>query len=299
MRPALVCALASIALAATACGERPEPVAADLSLYPVEVRGAGDEPTLLAERPERIAALAPGAAELLAAMGAGDRLVGIPAGVSVPEAPGARELTRPSGLVDVEALSRVDADLVVASPANDTEDVGRALRRSPAALYLSPEGSIADVRRATLELGLLAGEPVAAREVARAMEERIADVQASVAELVPARVFVDTGFLITMPDDSLTADVVRHAGGELVGTEAAGEPVEPCDLLELAPDVVLTFDAGLAERSQAAFQRCDPAPAEAPEFIEVDADLLTRAGPRVADALEQIAEILHPAAFPG
>lgn len=287
-------ALVLAGLAATACGERSEPVSGDLSVYPVEVRGAGDVPAELTERPERIAVLAPGAAELLAELGAGDRLVGIPSGVSIPEAAGAVELTRPSGLVDVEALENIDADLVVASPDNDTEDVGRVLRRSPAALYLAPDASLDDVVRTTLELGLLVGEPVRAREVAAGLRKQIAEVATQVEGLPPRTVFVDTGLLITVAETGLVADIVRHAGGELVGTEAAGKPIEPCDLIRLDPDVVLTFDDA-PEIQTYDFPTCGDD--GVPEGADVRADLVTRAGPDVGTALEQVARILHPDAF--
>jgi iron complex transport system substrate-binding protein len=282
------------ALAATACGERPEPTAGELSVYPVEVRGAGDVPATLDKRPERIAVLAPGAAELLAELGAGDRLVGVPSGVSIPEAAGAVELTRPSGLVDVDALASIDADLVVAAPGNDTEDVGRVLRRSPAALYLAPDDSLDGVVRATLELGLLVGEPVRAREVAAGLRAQIAEVAAKVEGQPPTTVFVDTGLLITVAESSLVADLVRTAGGELVGTEAAGKPIEPCDLVRLNPDVVLTFDDA-PEIQTYDFRKCPEA--DIPSGVDVEGDLVTRAGPEIGKALEQVARILHPDAF--
>jgi iron complex transport system substrate-binding protein len=294
VRVLLVLVLVLAAFAAAACGERSEPTAGELSVYPVEVRGAGDFPATLGERPERIAVLAPGAAEILAELGAGDRLVGIPSGVFIPEASGAVELTRPSGLVDVDALGGIDADLVVAAPGNDTEDVGRVLRRSPAALYLARDDSLDGVVRATLELGLLAGEPVRAREVAAGLREQIAEVAARVEGQPPTTVFVDTGLLITVADSSLVADLVRAAGGELVGTEAAGEPIEPCDLVRLDPDLVLTFDDA-PEVQTYDFGDCPGA--DIPAGVDVDGDLVTRAGPDVGTALEKVARILHPDAF--
>ncbi len=295
MRAVLALPVVIAALGATACGERPEPAAAELSVYPVSVQGAGAAPIALDEAPQRIAVLSPGAAELLEEIGAGDMLAGVPAGVSVPEATSAVELTRPSGLVDVEALADLDADLVVASPATDQEDVGRALRRSPAPVYLTPDRSIADVVRMALELGLLVGEPVGGRQAADAIRERLAEVDERLVDTEPVTVFLDTGLLITVGDDSLEADIVRRAGGQLVGTESAGTPLDPCDLVELDPDVIISY-SDAPDISTIEHGACRPAvPEQVP--VAVSANLLTHAGPLVGQAVERVARILHPDAF--
>jgi ABC-type Fe3+-hydroxamate transport system substrate-binding protein len=79
--------LVLLVLVASACGERAEPTGELEQRYPVTVQGAGEQPTVTPERPERIVALDPGAAELVIALGARDRLVGIPAGVRRGDGP--------------------------------------------------------------------------------------------------------------------------------------------------------------------------------------------------------------------
>ncbi len=295
MRAALALSVVVLAFAAAGCGERPEPEAAELSLYPVSVQGADVGPITLDEPPERIAVLSAGAAELLEEIGAGERLAGLPADVSIPEAAGAVALTRPSGLVDVDALAALDADLVVSSPRTDQEDVGRALRRSPAPVYLTPDRSLADVIRMALELGLLVDEPVGGRAAADAIRDRLAEVDERLADVDPVSVFLDTGLLITVDADSLEADIVRRAGGQLVGTENAGAPLDPCDLAELDPDVILAF-SDAPPISELEHGDCTVTVSD-DEPVAVDGDLLTHAGPLVGQAVERVARILHPEAF--
>ncbi len=293
MRAALALPLVVLAFGATGCGERPEPTAAELSVYPVSVQGADAQPITLAEQPQRIAVLSAGAAEMLEEIGAGDRLAGVPSEVSIPEAAGAVALTRPSGLVDVDALADLDSDLVVASPQTDQEDVGRALRRSPAPVYLTPDRSIADVVRMALELGLLVGEPVGGRAAADAIRERLAEVDERLGDATePVNVFIDTGILITVSDDSLAADIVRRAGGQLVGTENAGEPLGQCSLGDLDADVIIAF----SDAPELPKVDC-PTPVPEIRVVAVDGDLLTRPGPLVGQAVDRVAHILHPEAF--
>ena len=75
----------AIALSVAACGARSEPTGELAPAYPVTAPGAGETPTTLSAQPQRIVALDPGSAELVAALGARDQLVGAPAGVRLGE----------------------------------------------------------------------------------------------------------------------------------------------------------------------------------------------------------------------
>lgn len=290
IRPTLASLAAVVLLAA--CGERPEPVEPEVELYPVSVEGAGPGRVVVERRPERIAALAPGAAETVVALGARERLVGAPAGVD----PALDAIVRPSGLIDTAALADLRPDLIVASPAIDPDTLAVAVRRTAAAVYLAPERSLRDTVRSILELGLVVGEPVRARRVARAVRAAVGRVEERVAARPRVRAYVDTGFLITVPDGSLLADLVRRAGGRAVGTTSAGVPLEPCRVARLRPAVLLrVVDRDAPIRSSAPrFTQC---PNRAPRVAALDADLVERAGPHVGEALEAVAAALHPDAF--
>jgi ABC-type Fe3+-hydroxamate transport system substrate-binding protein len=295
MRPLLLVPLACLALLTAGCGERPEPLG-ELLPYPVEVQGAGDEATRLDALPERIVALTPGAAEIVDALGVGDRLVGVPASASVSGAPNAERVTRPSGLVDVPAVVALRPDLVIAAPETREDDLDRAIRRSNAAVYVEPNESYNDVVEAVHDLGLLVGEPVEGRRLATRLRDRLGEVAGAVGGEAEVPVFVDGGLLVTVPETSLTADLVRRAGGRLVGTDAAGTALEPCEVVRLHPVVVLRLlDASATRPPGARFTGCKGG--EAIRVREIPADLALFAGPRVEVALERIARLLHPDAF--
>ena len=284
--------LLALLLVATACGERPEPVERDLSPYPVSVRDAAGEPVQLDSEPRRIVALTMGAAELVEAVGAGERLVGVPADYVGTAAPTAARLVRPSGLVDLPRLAAVRADLVLAGSENDREGLAEALAGSGGQLYVQPDRSVPDVVRAVLELGFLVGEPVQARRVAAEIRTTAAGVERRVRGRPRVPVFVDTGFFVTPAPDSLLADLVRRAGGDLVGLEIPDTPTSACDVLTLGPEVVLhVTDAAEAGSRERAFAACEGG--RTPRVVEVPADLVTAAGPRVGDALERVAQALH------
>ncbi|MDQ3668741.1 MAG: ABC transporter substrate-binding protein [Actinomycetota bacterium] len=284
--------LSVLLIGVTGCGERAEPLGREVSPYPVSVRGAGDRPAVLNSRPERIVALDAAAAELVSALGAGDRLVGIPSDVVVEASRDAARVVGPAGQVRVETVVGLEPDLVVAAPTTDPGDVARAQRETTATLYVEPDHSLDGVVRAALELALLVDEPVAGRRLAESIRRAAREVSVKIAGRKLVRVFIDTGFLVTVPDRSLLGDLVRRAGGESVA-ESDSDAFTPCEVMRLEPDVLLTIDEAAAVRARLTRAGCAAGRVDIVPLPEA----LSRAGPRVGEALERIARALHPDAF--
>jgi iron complex transport system substrate-binding protein len=286
----------AVAVLAVSCGERGEPLGALPQSYPVTARGAGDTATTLEARPERIVALDPGAAELLAALGVGDRLVGVPAGVDG----NAVEVVKPTGQIRVDDVVRLEPDLIVATPTTDDVDASRAARKSGAPLYVQPAGSIEDVQRAALELGFLVGEPVSARQLRSSLLTSAAAVDEAVRDVAPVSVFVDTGFFIPASRRSLLGSLIDRAHGSNVAGDGAGlGPFDLGELTRLDPDVYAALsDSGTTlETLERDPKTRNLRSVTRGRFVELDAGLVTRAGPRVTDAYEAVARALHPDAF--
>jgi iron complex transport system substrate-binding protein len=299
-RLASIAVLLAAALLGAGCGERAEPVGTLPQSYPVSVHGAGDRSTMLEARPERIVALDPGSAEILLALGVGDRLVGVPTGLARDDAAQAQVVVRPTGVVNVSAVVALRPDLIVATPGVDELDVARAGRRSGAAVYVQPETSILNVERGTVDIGFLAGAAPEARELVGRIQRQVAAVEARLADVEPITVFVDTGFFITVPERSLLGDLVARAKGESVAGESPGPgPFSLAELGRLNPDVYLaTSHSGV---TLAALRR-NPATRDLPAVKRgrlkiVSVKQVTWPGPHVADGLEAIARALHPNAF--
>lgn len=292
-------------LGASACGERQEPLGDLEQPYPVTVQGVGDQPAVLRAKPERIVALDPGSAELVIALGARDRLVGIPGGIKQGNGPRmappeAVQVVSPNLAVRVDEVAALEPDLLVATSSTDQLDLSRAQRETGAAVYVQPSSSIEDIARATLELGFLVGEPVQARRVASRIRSQVAAVEERVADFPIRTTFVDTGFFATVPLRSLLGDLVVRARGESVAGETPGaEPIPVARLRRLDPEVYLTTsNSGVNLRTL----RDDPRTAELTavengRVIVLPSDLVQHPGPYVAQALERVARALHPDAF--
>ena len=287
------------ALLGAGCGERAEPLGTLEQPYPVTVQGAGDQPTVLQGRAQRIVALDPGSAELLVALGAGDRLVGVPAGVRVPGAK-PEKVVRRTGTIDVDGVTSLKPDLIVATQTADQLDVARIQRATDAAVYIQPASSLRNVEQGAVDLGFLVGAAPEARQLVGQIQQDVVTIQQKLADVPPVPVFVDTGFFITVSDRSLLGDLVKRAKGASVAGPSPGPgPFPLADLRDANPQFFLaTSDSDTTlESLRANPVTADLAAVRKKRVVIVPANLVTRAGPRVAQGLEAIARALHPDAF--
>ena len=196
----------------------------------------------------------------------------------------------------VAATAEVRPDLILATSATDTVDLARAEQRSGARVYVQPADSVADVVRGALELGFVLGEPARGRRLAGVIRRRTEAAGARVAGRRPVRVFVDIGFLVTVPESSLLGDLVRRAGGASVaGPNPGADPLTPCEIARRRPAVILVVTpAGGPPPRRRAYACRGRAPAR---VVAIREETVTVAGPRVAASVTLIARALHPDAF--
>jgi iron complex transport system substrate-binding protein len=288
-----------VALLGAGCGERAEPVGTLELPYPVTVQGAGDQPTVLQGRAQRIVALDPGSAELLVALGAGDRLVGVPTGVHVLGAK-PEKVVRRTGTIDVDETVGLKPDLIVATQTADQLDVARIQRAADAAVYIQPAASLRNVEQGAIDLGFLVGAAPEARQLVGRIQQDVTTIQQKLADVPPVSVFVDTGFFITVSDRSLLGDLVKRAkGASVAGPNPGPGPFPLADLRDANPQFFLaTSDSDTTlESLRANPVTANLAAVRKKRVVIIPARLVNRAGPRVAQGLEAIARALHPDAF--
>ncbi|MBX3397025.1 MAG: ABC transporter substrate-binding protein [Phycisphaerae bacterium] len=264
--------------------------------------------------PTRIVAIAPNATEMIFALGAGESLVGVSDFCRLPareESSGRTEPARVGGLIDpnLELILRLEPDLVVLRGRIDP--VESLCRAHGISVYHDPTNSFDDVFRTIGELGDMLGRE---REAAALMERtrlRIERVRQTVAGRPVPRVL----FTTDRPVDSLSRvttcgkgtfvdEMIRRAGGEnIFGSLEVAYPEVSLEAVLLArPEVivevmpVLSGDhEALARRVTEQWRRLGSLPAAENGRIHVltDAELVIPS-PRIADAIERLAGLLHP-----
>jgi len=282
MRFALVPVAALLLVAGTACGERSEPTGALVANYPVTAQGAGDKATVVRSVPRRIVPVGAGPRSVLRALGLGKRTVDVDDTLV--------------GLPLVDAIRRAKPDLIVASEETDPLDVARARSATHAAVYVEPGSSLGNVVQAIGDIGLLTGRAVEARRVTAGIEAKRQAVARAVAGSPLVSTFVDTGDFSTISSRTLLGDLIELAHGTSVAGASPEQGPFPIDRLrQLDPAVYLaTADSGVTLkqlRARAGVKRLRAVRAGRFAVLSPEA---TIAGPKLGEALEQVAQILHP-----
>lgn len=277
--------LAALVLAVTACAA---PTSSDK-------RAPDSEPA------RRIVSLAPALTEILFALDLGERVVGVTDYCDYP--PEAAHRAHVGGYVNpsVESVLALHPDLVVVSPAAGNRDAALTLQRTGVRLEVIPAETLAETLAAIESVGRVCGAPERAAALARSVRERIDAASARVRDLPKVKTLfcVQIDPLIAAGAGTLPAELLELAGGINVVRATRYPQVGIEAVLTEAPEVILqaTMDAtseSSAPVLQSYWQRWSTIPAVRNGRVYVfDATVALRPGPRVADAVERLAELLH------
>ncbi|MCK0743879.1 cobalamin-binding protein [Chromohalobacter nigrandesensis] len=259
---------------------------------------AGNTVTLEAPA-ERVVALAPHIVEMLYALEAGERLVGVLQGSDYPQA--AKQVPRVGSYrgIPLEAIMSRDPDLVVTWRSGTPRSVVERLEALGVPVYESEPRRLDDVAEDLRDLGRLTGHAQAAERAAEAFESRLAASRQTLKET--PRVFYQLGHnpLTTLGDGHIITQAIRHCGGKPLFAE---RPVLVPEigreaLIEARPEVILS--AARSDDWQRTWQGHGWLPAVRDSHLyTLDPDLISRPGPRLVEGVEQVCRALERATGP-
>ncbi len=245
--------------------------------------------------PHRVVTLAPNLTEIVFALGAGNRLVGVSEYSDFPEA--ARAIPRVGGLqVDAEKVAALRPDLVLAVAEGNAQGSVRALEAAGLPVTVTPSGSLDAVLESIRIVADRLGVPAEGRRLAADLSRRRDAVRAAVAGRRKPRTL-----LLVWPDPPQAAggrtfldDVLTEAGAENLVADRPGWPVLSGEWVATAPVELLVTPASVEARAawDAAFAGglLSRGPISRARRVQLDEAALTRPGPRVFDMLERLAE---------
>ena len=275
----------------------------------------------------RIVSLVPSATEIIAALGLADQLVGrshecnYPAEVqSAPVVSASRIYTsaiasaeidgavraaladgRPLYAVDAELLEQLAPDVIVTQDlcevcAVSSGEVRRIARTDAETISLDPR-DLGEIEESIRTLARHLGAAAKGELLAQAMHNRIDMVREAVRGLPRPRVFVAEWLDPPFAAGHWVPEMVEMAGGdEVLGrTRERSFPTTWDAVAARAPQLVVLAPCGFdVERTVA---EAGGVPALGARVVAVDGDAAySRPGPRVAEGVAQLANLMHPEA---
>ena len=264
--------------------------------------------TVAEAQPKRIISLVPATTEMLFAMGAQDRLVGVSNYDRFPKE--VESLPRVGGLLDpnVERVLSLKPDLVIAY---DTQtDLKQQLERAGVPFYNYSHQGLRDITATMRQLGARVGAAAAADAAATRIEQQLEAIRTRVAGLARPKTLLVFGreegtlrHVNASAGYGFLHDVLELAGGaDVLGDlqrQSADMSAEM--ILTRAPEVVIELHYGesLKKENMARERQVWNTLAAVPAVKSGRVYLLTGdefvvPGPRIVLAAEQFARALHP-----
>ena len=254
----------------------------------------------------RVVSLAPNLTEIIFAVGAGNRLVGVTTFCNYPEQAKAIAKIGDTMTPNMESIIALKPDVVFVSTASQIEAFMKTLEANGIAVYVTNPKTLDDVFQSLLQLGELLGTREQAAILVSNLSGRrsllthlVSFVEPRAERKVLTRVFVQISKepLFTIGKDSFLTDVIAMAYGVSVTNEVptAYPKLSKETASALNPDVIILSDSEDNQEPNEVFKN-SPAVKNG-RIYKVNADILSRPGPRLVDALEQIAKDLHPDKF--
>jgi iron complex transport system substrate-binding protein len=254
------------------------------------------------DRPQRLVSLAPSITETVYALGLEDRLVGDTEYCDYP--PAARSKPHVGAMLNpnLELVVALKPDLVLGTPEANRRETADRLERLGIPLYGVTARTLDETLRSIEDLGQVLGRQDRARELVGELRARIESVEKRVSGQPRPKVLFVVWYrpLITAGPQTFIADVVSHAGGTSISNDLRGEwpRMSLEEVVRRDPDVLLFPSAESFSPAREELERL-------PGWRELRAvqnhqmyfvsEAIMRQSPRLVDALEEVARILHPA----
>ena len=306
MRSRFVTLVAVLVLTLAACGGAvsvtPSP-SVTASPFPASLTDFQNRSVTVPARPERLVSIGPSITAFLFALGAGPRVVGVDDFSDEPAEAATREHV--GGIkVNFEKVVSLKPDLVFSVKFSDGT-IEKLQSASLNVLVVDPQ-SVSDVAKTAALLGKAVGAD--GEGLARSIQQRVDAVKAKTAGVATRpRVYheidaSDPAKIFTVGPGSYINDLIDIAGGVNIAARAASAypQLSAEEILRSDPEViVLAASDYSAKPSQVAARQgwSVIAAVKSGRILTIEPNLINRPGPRVGEAAEMYARLIHPELF--
>lgn len=280
-------------------GENPETVKQAETAPKREITDDLGRVVSIPQKITRAVSLAPNLTENIFAVGAGDRLVGVTSYCDYPQE--AQKIAKVGDTLNpnLEAVIALNPQIVFVSTASQIQAFTEQMERRNVAVFVSNPQDLDGIYKSLSQIGEIFGETEKAAALTDSLKQRAAAIEAKTENAKRIKTFVQISGepLFTVGKTSFMTDLVNRAGGiSLTANIAEAYPkISKETALAFQPEAIILTES---EDNLAPNNIFNNSPAvKNNKVFKINADLLSRASPRIIDGLEQLAHALHPEKF--
>lgn len=274
--------------------------------FPVTLTDAVGNEITFDEAPKTIVSMMPSNTEILFALGLNEEIVGVNDYDNFPEE--ALEKEKIGGMeFNVEKIVSMQPDVVFAheSGLGSGEDGYQQIRDAGIKVFVVTNASNFDQTYTTIEqIGQATGKTEEAATIVEDMKAKVAEVVEKTSKVEDKkRVFIETS---DAPDiyapgkNTFMQEILDMIDAENVVTEEGWAVISPEEIVSQNPDVIIVMYSYVPDIIESVKNRDgfgDITAVKEDRVVQVDENLTSRTGPRLAQGLEEVAKAIYPEAF--
>jgi iron complex transport system substrate-binding protein len=253
--------------------------------------------------PKRVVSLAPSVTETLFALGLGRRLVGVTNYCDYP--PEALKLPKIGDFIspNIEVIMAKHPDLVIGVAGATDPQKATEMKRLGLKVVLVPVHNLSEILNSIKSIAVLLGNEEAGNKLVMKINAQVLDVRNRVEQAPRRPVLLMVGIrpLIAAGGKNFIDELITLAGGTNIAGDAAQPWLNLPDeyVVAKAPQVII--EAGMGSEREAPAKRWQdlesiPAVREG-RIYSYRSDKILRPGPRLGEALAELARLIHPECF--
>ncbi|OFV66119.1 MAG: iron ABC transporter substrate-binding protein [Candidatus Syntrophoarchaeum butanivorans] len=257
-------------------------------------------------KPERIVSLAPSVTEILFAIGAGDRVVGVDEISNYPPEVAEIEKVGSYARISTEKVVDLNPDLVVGAYGNGIETIEKISDLGIPVVGLNPR-TLDEILDSINLLGEVTGCEENATRLTNEMKvtiDRVKNASKKAAHRPRVLYVIWHDPLYTAGNGTFEDEMISIAGGENLAADLPGYSIMTLEtVIDRDPEVIITTSGGGmgVEEANISYEYilseerfADLTAVREGRVYVIDADIACRPGPRIVDALEEIFRFIHP-----
>lgn len=275
----------------------------EASRYPLTVTDKFGNEVVIENAPETMISMSPEITEIIFALGAGEKLIGRSSYCNYPaEAASVQDFGSLFDL-NIESIVAAQADVIFLSSMASEELVTTLMTQGLTVITFDKDSNLEGTYAYMTSVGAIIDKVEEAALLSDGIRAQVAEVASKIVGAAETPevyyvVYAGDGYDSTATGDTFIHDMIQTAGGDNIAKEGSNWSYSVETLVEQDPWMIFcSNNDGSKTKIQGLEGYKDLTAVKEDRLFEVDPDIFSRQGPRVGDAVEVLARLMHPDMF--